>query len=186
MSNTSVRANAEYRRSQLPRLYFEDGLTQSEIADRFGIDQGQVSRDLKILKERWSAGGMRDYSELRTDHLSELDHLISEAWSNYRIFLKDSCLRTILLCLQERAKLLNLHPAQALDISWKTSLPDGETIESVRSQFKMMMKRELSPADEMIIDHEREKPVPKNYSGPDAAAIEVDEDKEAIEGELWR
>ncbi len=74
--------------------------------------------------------------------------------------------------------------------SWENSLPDGETIESVRSQFKAMMKRELSPGDEMIIDHERVKPdfmKPKNYSdGPDAATIEVDENLEAIEGESWR
>lgn len=70
----------EARRAEISRLYLM-GYTGAEIADHVGVSPSQVSRDLKILTQRWKDESIRDISERKAKDLAELEHVKRELWT---------------------------------------------------------------------------------------------------------
>jgi hypothetical protein len=67
---------------QIAGMYLE-GLPQRDIADRFGLSQSQISRDLKEIQRRWATPDSQDVMALRAKELARLDHLEQQAWAAY-------------------------------------------------------------------------------------------------------
>jgi plasmid maintenance system antidote protein VapI len=57
------------------------GATQTEIAAKLGVSQGQVSRDLVLINERRALANAAAIKELRDRELSKLDVIERECWA---------------------------------------------------------------------------------------------------------
>jgi len=55
------------------------GKEQTEIAERLGISQAQVSRDLKVIEGRWQEAARADISEIKAREYARLEALRREA-----------------------------------------------------------------------------------------------------------
>src|SRR5689334_13916725 len=69
----------EKRRALVADLYLK-GWTQWDIARKVGVNQGQISRDLKALHEQWKESGVRDLDELKRRELVKIDKLERTYW----------------------------------------------------------------------------------------------------------
>jgi hypothetical protein len=70
----------ESRRAQVANLYLRGFRRQTEIANQLGVDRATVSRDLKVIKERWKDSAVRDLDEAREQELDRLAIIEQEAW----------------------------------------------------------------------------------------------------------
>lgn len=68
---------------EIARRYLH-GMSQMEIADELGISQSQVSRDLKVLHERWTKSALLDLNEAKARELARIDNLEREYWDAWR------------------------------------------------------------------------------------------------------
>lgn len=68
---------------EIARRYLH-GMSQMEIADELGISQSQVSRDLKVLHERWTKSALLDMNEAKARELARIDNLEREYWDAWR------------------------------------------------------------------------------------------------------
>jgi predicted transcriptional regulator len=73
----------ERDRREISRMYLS-GITQAVIADRLGIDQSTVSRDLKILQQEWQVARINDIDERKRQELAKIDNLELEYWDAWR------------------------------------------------------------------------------------------------------
>jgi hypothetical protein len=48
---------------------------QGEMAHKLGEDRSSISRDLKVLQERWKEAGVRDLDVAKGEELERIDHL---------------------------------------------------------------------------------------------------------------
>lgn len=69
--------------AQVARLYLT-GHLQTEIAEITGVDQSQISRDLKALHTRWKESALIDFNEAKQRELEKIDLLEVEYWSTWR------------------------------------------------------------------------------------------------------
>lgn len=67
------------RRREAARLYVE-GWTQSQIAEKFGVSQALISKDLEVIRKGWEASAILDWDELKSRELAALDHQEEELW----------------------------------------------------------------------------------------------------------
>lgn len=109
-----ARQKVAERRVRVAALYHA-GLTQEEIADREGVDQSQISRDLALLREQWRVQAV-DTIGLWVER--ELAYALAqraatlEAWEKER----DSKLMSVVVRWTERiAKLLGLDAPDKLE-----------------------------------------------------------------------
>jgi hypothetical protein len=70
----------EARRSRVASLFLRGCKRQVELAQRLGVNQSTVSRDLKVINERWKAAAVRDLDEAKAQELAKLDELEQEYW----------------------------------------------------------------------------------------------------------
>ena len=71
------------RRTIVASLYLK-GWTQSAIAQDQGVSQGQISQDLKAIREEWAESTIVDFNEAKLQELAKIDQLEKtywEAWS---------------------------------------------------------------------------------------------------------
>lgn len=62
------------RRAKIAELYLE-GHYQQEIAKKLGVNQSQVSRDLKALSKQWQQESIESIDKIRAHDLAKLTHL---------------------------------------------------------------------------------------------------------------
>jgi hypothetical protein len=71
------------RRKQVAEMYLR-GQTQWEIARQVGVNQAQVSRDLKVLRREWLGSALQDYDARKAQELAKIDQVEQEAWAAWK------------------------------------------------------------------------------------------------------
>jgi len=66
------------RRQRVAELYLTQH-TQWEIARRLGINQSNVSRHLKALREEWQQSALMDFNARKAEELAKIDQLERDA-----------------------------------------------------------------------------------------------------------
>lgn len=69
----------ERDRRQIARLYLQ-GMYQTDIADRLGLSQPTVSRDIQVLIDEWRVERVYDINEAKARELAKVDNLELEYW----------------------------------------------------------------------------------------------------------
>ena len=72
-------AQQERDRREISRLYLQ-GMYQADIAQRLGLSQPTVSRDIQILIEEWKVERVYDINEAKARELAKVDNLELEYW----------------------------------------------------------------------------------------------------------
>jgi DNA-binding MarR family transcriptional regulator len=70
----------EYDYQLITQLYVK-GMFQSEIAEKLGLSQGQVSQDIKAIQARWRKNTEHNLDEHKAVELAKLDELERTAWN---------------------------------------------------------------------------------------------------------
>jgi hypothetical protein len=70
----------ESRRSQVASLFLQGTKRQGELAQKLGVDRSTISRDLKVLQDRWKEAGVRDLDVAKGQELERIDQLEREYW----------------------------------------------------------------------------------------------------------
>lgn len=91
---TSRKVELAYRRMQVADMYLR-GLSQPEIAQKVGVNQSQVSRDLKKLREEWLDRSIQAIDRRKAEELAKIDKLEMEYWDAWERSKKDSETTTI-------------------------------------------------------------------------------------------
>lgn len=77
------------RRSRIAELYLK-GWAQYKIGDELGVTQQQVSKDLKVLTNKWRESALVDVNEIKLKELARIDNLEKEAWEAWEKSKKDT------------------------------------------------------------------------------------------------
>jgi hypothetical protein len=70
----------ESRRCQVADLFLRGVKRQTELGQRIGVNRSTISRDLRVLNDRWKASAVRDLDAAKGQELERLDQLEREAW----------------------------------------------------------------------------------------------------------
>ena len=62
---------------------------QEQIAQSFGVTQGQISQDLKAIRAAWLASAVRDFDALKAQELAKIDAVEREYWLAWERSKKD-------------------------------------------------------------------------------------------------
>jgi len=86
--NTSRRSKSQIARDRavMARMYLH-GALQIEIAEKLGLSQGTVSRDLKMIQAEWLEGAEEDVKKIKARELARIDELERTYWQAWA----DSC-----------------------------------------------------------------------------------------------
>lgn len=76
------------RRTEVARRYLQ-GEMQEQIAQSFGVTQGQISQDLKAIRAAWLASAVRDFDALKAQELAKIDAVEREYWLAWERSKKD-------------------------------------------------------------------------------------------------
>lgn len=76
-------ATAAHRRQEIGRLYLE-GWTQPAIADKFGVNQSTISRDLAAIRKEWMKSAVLDFNEAKAREIAKIDRLEMEYWQAWQ------------------------------------------------------------------------------------------------------
>jgi len=68
---------------EIARRYLH-GMSQMEIAAELELSQSQISRDLKVLHDRWTKSALVDLNEAKARELARIDNLEREYWDAWR------------------------------------------------------------------------------------------------------
>jgi hypothetical protein len=128
------------------------GKRQSDIAKEIGIDQSQVSRDLKIIHKRWRESALVNINEAKHRELAKIDLLEQtyyDAWQrsmneitktttsksdkdgSRASIVKEqrvgdsSYLAGVQWCIEQRCKIFGLYEAAKISIDWRKAVEDS-------------------------------------------------------------
>ena len=76
------------RRQQIAERYLR-GEYQTTIAADLGINQAQVSRDLKAMRDLWLASAIRDFDAAKAQELAKIDAVERAAWQGWEKSTQD-------------------------------------------------------------------------------------------------
>lgn len=80
MSQSSAkRLTVSHRRRDVSAMLLR-GATQEVIAEKLGVSQATVSRDVEWLHQQWKTESLYDIEALKERELRKVDHLENEAW----------------------------------------------------------------------------------------------------------
>ena len=78
MARTRNKAEIDRDRKEIGDLYLQ-GWKQQDIADRLGINQSTVSRDIKTLLKGWEKDAAKSIATLKGQQKEQLEYLYKEA-----------------------------------------------------------------------------------------------------------
>jgi transcriptional regulator with XRE-family HTH domain len=81
------------RRKGVASLYLE-GWRQADLAERYGVDQSTISRDLAAIRQEWIDSAVIDFNEAKARELARIDKLEREYWEQYEAS-KEPTTRTV-------------------------------------------------------------------------------------------
>lgn len=93
MSATAEETEVLNRRRLVAELYLR-GETQVSIAERLGVSQPTVSRDLVAIREEWKARAIEDFKAFIGDALAKIDRLELEYWTAWQSSVGEHTKRT--------------------------------------------------------------------------------------------
>lgn len=131
------------RREEVARLYLQ-GKTQAEIGRQFGVTQGRISQDLKVIRAAWLASAIRDFDALKAQELAKIDEVERAAWHGWERSLENketsfdehgakgarsgsrsegqsgnpAFLNTVLTCIERRCAILGIDAPKRFVIKW--------------------------------------------------------------------
>lgn len=94
------------RRTEVARRYLQ-GEMQEDIARSFGVTQGQISQDLKVIRAAWLAAAIRDFDAAKAEELAKIDAVEREYWQAWERSKQDKEVAT-----QEAQEPLPLTPEE--------------------------------------------------------------------------
>ena len=114
-----------HRRGEVSRFYLQ-GLTQPEIAEKLGVSQSQVSRDLKhVIAGQWQLTAMEDLAARKAQDLAELSLIKAELWQAWQLSKQKKAdgpdprfVAELLKAFKQIAQLLGYDAALKLDITF--------------------------------------------------------------------
>jgi len=110
------RTEIEHRRRQVAQLYLRK-VTQEEIAQKLGISQPTVSRDIYYLSQRWQQEALGDMDGRRGRELAELEEMERDCAMQFAN-AKDARWLSQRLRVKERiAKMLGLDAPRLVDLT---------------------------------------------------------------------
>lgn len=68
------------RRRRVADLYVQ-GVSQTDIAIRLGVNQGTISRDLQAVEKEWAEQRVADIDQAKRLQLEKIDRMEREAWN---------------------------------------------------------------------------------------------------------
>lgn len=128
------------------------GWTQTKIAERIGVSQAIISRDLNAIRKEWLESSVRDFDGAKAQELAKLDHMEQVAWAAWErsvgphsittetegtndkgLFNKSTertehlvgnpaFLQAALNCIDRRCKILGIDAAQKLELDGNVGL----------------------------------------------------------------
>ena len=87
-----IRRTREQRardRAEIARLALFGNPTQQEIAEKVGLDQATVSRELKAIRAEWRESAVTDIEQVIAQELQKLDALEAQALAEWERSKKD-------------------------------------------------------------------------------------------------
>lgn len=118
--STKTTVKTQERRKEVAKLYLR-GVSQTEIAERLGVVQSTISKDVSALLEQWKATQERTIDDAVTRQLEELKQIISTAWQC--LFQSESddakakWLDVIMKAQDRESKLLGLDAPKRTDVT---------------------------------------------------------------------
>lgn len=76
-------------RRKLVAIYTLKRMSQEDIADKLGVNQSTISRDLDFLQKQWLAAAQSDISKIKARELAALDLMEFEAAAMINTLLSD-------------------------------------------------------------------------------------------------
>ena len=89
MSDAHQKTEIANRRREVAEKYLR-GATIQQIADEYGIDKAQISRDLKHIREQWLEASINHIDQKKAIELAKLDHLEMTYWDGWERSLKNA------------------------------------------------------------------------------------------------
>lgn len=77
------------RRREVAEKYLR-GATILQIADEYGVDRSQISRDLKYIREQWLEASINHIDQKKAIELAKLDHLEMTYWDGWERSIKNA------------------------------------------------------------------------------------------------
>lgn len=74
--------NYTERRKEVAKLYLE-GWRQVDLADKYGVSQSTISRDLEAIRQEWLESALINFNEAKARELARIDKLEREYWEQY-------------------------------------------------------------------------------------------------------
>ena len=71
----------QQRRMQVARIMLRGVTSQRALADKLGVSQTTIHKDIKVLEKKWIAEQLDNITETKARSLAELDQIIEEAWT---------------------------------------------------------------------------------------------------------
>jgi hypothetical protein len=71
------------RRKAVVRDYLM-GMAQYDIAEKYGVVQSVISRDLSVIREQWMRSTLVDFNEAKAREVAKIDNIEMEWWSAWR------------------------------------------------------------------------------------------------------
>ena len=106
----------EARRAQVARLLLAGVTDQRAIAEKLGVSQPTISRDIKHIEKDWQQAAVQDIAAAKGKDLARTERLIAALWESA---IKGKWLATdrVLALMQHRARLLGLEAPAKQDIN---------------------------------------------------------------------
>jgi len=153
MDSSRETTEITHRRQEVAARYLR-GEYQTAIAQSLGIDQAQVSRDLKAIRAQWLASAIRDFDAAKAEELAKVDAVEAEYWLAWERSKKDKEIATqeaggdgkkkkislrregqagnpaflegVLKCISKRCEILGLDAPKRFTINWDELTPEQE------------------------------------------------------------
>lgn len=127
------------------------GKRQAEIAAQLGVDQTQISYDLKVIQKRWRESMLVNINEAKHKELARIDELERTYWQAWRRSCEEktktrsgrtaegiatasvekdqmlgnpSYLAGVQWCIEQRCKIFGLYEAAKISIDWRKAIEE--------------------------------------------------------------
>ena len=87
MTDAHQKTEIANRRREVAEKYLR-GATIVQIADEYGLDKAQISRDLKYIREQWLEASINHIDQKKAIELAKLDHLEMTYWDGWERSIK--------------------------------------------------------------------------------------------------